>query len=253
MRTNRISDIEEYIIQHKNVSLDKLCEVFEVSKNTIRRDINELTNKGTIKKVYGGVALNEAPTLIPFNERSIKNITSKSKIGEQCANYINDGDVIFMDSGTTTLSVIDYLKDKQNITIITNNLEIVVKSLDYSNLNIICLPGNLIRKTNSLVSVDTTTILRKYNITKSFMASTGISIECGITNSHPLESEIKKLAMEKSLSTYLLVDSSKFDHSSLVTYGKLEDIDYLITDKNPPKKYANFCYSNDISLVICDE
>ena len=59
--------------------------------------------------------------------------------------------------------------------------------------------------------------------------------------------------MEKSLSTYLLVDSSKFDHSSLVTYGKLEDIDYLITDKNPPKKYANFCYSNDISLVICDE
>lgn len=253
MRSNRILDIEEYIIEHKNVSLDTLCEVFNVSKNTIRRDINELANKGTIKKVYGGVAINEASTLIPFTERNIKNIPAKSKIAQYCSNYINDGDIIFMDSGTTTLYVIDYLKDKKNLTIITNNLEIIIKALDLSNLNIICLPGNLIRKTNSFVGVDTTDVLNKYNITKSFLASTGISIECGLTNSHPLESEIKKLAIKKSMSTFLLVDSTKFDKSSLITYGNLEDIDYLITDKKPSKKYINFCNSNDVSLISCDE
>lgn len=253
MRSNRISNIEEYIHKHKTVSLDKLCEVFNVSKNTIRRDINELTEKGSIKKVYGGVSVQDKSTLIPFEERNIKNINLKSHIGKLCADYINDGDIIFLDSGTTTLTIIDYLKDKRDVTIITNNLEIIIKSIDLPNLNIICLPGNLIRQTNSFVGIDTVSILNKYNINKSFMASTGISIECGITNSHPLESEIKRLAMEKGLEVFLLVDSTKFDNSSLVTYAQLKDINYLITDKKPEKKYIDFCHNQSITLVACDE
>lgn len=253
MRSDRILDIEDYIYKHKNVSLDKLCEVFNVSKNTIRRDINELTEKGSIKKVYGGVSVQEKSTLIPFEERNIKNINLKSHIGKLCADYIKDGDIIFLDSGTTTLTIVDYLKNKSNVTIITNNLEIIIKSIELPNLNIICLPGNLIRQTNSFVSVDTVSILSKYNINKSFMASTGISIECGITNSHPLESEVKRLALEKGVEIFLLVDSTKFDNSSLVTYAQLKDIDYLITDKTPPKKYIDFCQNQGITLVTCDE
>lgn len=253
MRSNRISNIEEYIYKHKTVSLDKLCEVFNVSKNTIRRDINELTAKGNIKKVYGGVSIQENSTLIPFEERNIKNINLKSNIGKLCADYIKDGDIIFLDSGTTTLTIVEYLKEKNNVTIITNNLEIIVKSIDLPNLNIICLPGNLIRQTNSFVGIDTVSILNKYNINKSFMASTGISIEYGITNSHPLESEIKRLAIEKGSEVFLLVDSTKFDNSSLVTYAQLEDINYLITDKKPTKKYIDFCHNQSITLVACDE
>ena len=253
MRSNRILDIEDYIYKHKTVSLDKLCEVFNVSKNTIRRDINELTENGSIKKVYGGVSVQEKSTLIPFEERNIKNINLKSHIGELCADYIKDGDIIFLDSGTTTLAIVDYLKNKSNVTIITNNLEIIIKSIDLPNLNIISLPGNLIRKTNSFVDIDTVSILSKYNINKSFMASTGISIECGITNSHPLESELKRLAIEKGIEVFLLVDSTKFDNSSLVTYAQLKDIDYLVTDKKPSKKYIDFCHNNDITLVTCDK
>lgn len=253
MRSNRVSDIEDYIIQNKTVSLDKLCEVFNVSKNTIRRDINELTEKGSIKKVYGGVSIVEKTTLVPFNERNTKNTNLKSNIGERCADFIKDGDIIFLDSGTTTLAIVDHLKKKQNLTIITNNLEVIVKAINLPNLNVIALPGNLIRKTNSFVGVDTVSILRKYNINKSFMASTGISIECGITNSHPLESEIKRVAIEKGIEIFLLVDSSKFDNSSLVTYSQLKDIDYLITDKKPTEKYIDFCNNHDITLVTCDK
>ncbi|MEG0050870.1 MAG: DeoR/GlpR family DNA-binding transcription regulator [Terrisporobacter sp.] len=256
MRSNRISDIEDYVLKNKTVSLDTLCEVFNVSKNTIRRDINELTEKGTIKKVYGGVSIKEIKeeaTVVPFDERNIRNISLKSSIGERCADYIVDGDIIFLDSGTTTLTIVDYLRNKNNVTIITNNLEVIIKALNYPNLNVITLPGNLIRKTISFVGVDTISVLSKYNITKSFMASTGISIQCGITNSHPLESEVKKLAMEKGIEVFLLVDSSKFDNSSLITYGQLKDIDYLITDRKPAKKYLEFCLSHNVQLVTCDE
>lgn len=253
MRSNRISNIEDYIIEHKAVSLDTLCEVFNVSKNTIRRDINELTEKGSIKKVYGGVSIKEDSTLVSFEERNTKNTNLKLSIGQRCAEYIVDGDVVFLDSGTTTLTIVDHLKCKRNVTIITNNLEIIVKALSLPNLNIISLPGNLIRETNSFVGVDTISVLSKYNVTKSFMASTGISIQCGITNSHPLESEVKKMAMEKGIKVFLLVDSSKFDNSSLITYGQLKDIDYLVTNHRPNKKYIEYCLAHDIDLVTCDE
>lgn len=253
MRSSRILDLENYIIDNKNVSLDKLCEVFDVSKNTIRRDLNELAQKGSIKKVYGGVCVNDDSSLIPFEERNIKNSNLKSSIGKYAAEFIQDGDVVYLDSGTTTLAMIDYMKDKKNVTVITNNLEFIIKSLSYPNLNIISLPGSLIRKTNSFVGVDTISILKKYNIKKSFMASTGISLAGGITNSHPLESEVKKLATEKGSEVFLLADSTKFNSTALVTYAKLDDLNFLITDCSPPKEYIDYLRENNIELIVSNE
>lgn len=249
MKLKRIQKIEEYVLDNNTVSLDKLANVFNVSKNTIRRDINELVEKGTIKKVYGGVSINSNP-LVPFDERQIKNIYSKSLIAERASKFINDGDIIFVDSGTTTLKLADFLKDKHNITIITNNLNFINKCIKYNNLNIISTGGSLVRKTNSFVGIDSITLLKKYNINKAFMASTGISLTNGITNASPQESEIKKIVVAKSNLVYLLMDCSKFGISSLMTYCSLEDIDYLITDKIPKKEYVEFIKKSNVKLII---
>ena len=79
MRSKRIDLVENYIINHKTVSIDKLCEVFDVSKNTIRRDLSVLVEKGTIKKVYGGVTVNENQELVSFEERNVT-VTAASMI-----------------------------------------------------------------------------------------------------------------------------------------------------------------------------
>ena len=215
MKTHRIKNVEEYILKNESVSLDKLCDVFKVSKNTIRRDIKELLEKGKIKKIYGGVTINQKK-LVPFEERNIKNHAEKKVTAEIAAAYINDGDIIFIDSGTTTMWLIDYLKNK-NITILTNNLSAIVSALPYPNLNIISLGGTLKRKTNSFVGNSTSLVLKDYNISKAFMAATGISIARGATNSSVEEYELKKLIVEKSDEIFLLVDSSKFDSISLMT------------------------------------
>ncbi|MCH3965787.1 MAG: DeoR/GlpR family DNA-binding transcription regulator [Clostridium sp.] len=249
MKLKRIQKIEEYILDNNTVTLDKLADVFNVSKNTIRRDINELVEKGTIKKVYGGVSVNSNP-LVPFDKRQIKNIYSKSLIAEEAAKLIEDGDIIFVDSGTTTLNLADFLKDKKNITIITNNLNFINKCIKYNNLNIISTGGSLVRKTNSLVGTDTLNMIKKYNINKAFMASTGISLASGVTNGSPQECEIKKLVVSKSNLVYVLIDHSKFGISSLMTYCSMEDIDYLITDKKPPEEYIQFIKRNNVNLII---
>ncbi|MBR9649241.1 DeoR/GlpR family DNA-binding transcription regulator [Clostridium tyrobutyricum] len=249
MKSKRIQEIEEYVLNNNNVSLDKLTEIFNVSKNTIRRDIHELAKKGTIKKVYGGVSAN-SNLLVPFNEREITNRTTKTLIAETASEFINDGDIIFIDSGTTTVNMADFLKDKLNITIITNNLNFITNSIRYENLNIISTGGALVRKTNSFVGIDTLNMLKTYNINKAFMSATGVSLTNGITNSSPLECEIKKAVVNKSNEIYLMADSSKFNTSSLMTYCELKDINYLITDKIPPKDYEFFLKDHNINLVI---
>jgi len=249
MKYNRMKDIEEYILYNETVSLDKLCEVFNVSKNTIRRDINKLLEKGNIKKVYGGVTSNEKK-IIAFEERNIKNIAQKIIIAKLSATFIQDGDIIFIDSGTTTINILDFLKDKNNVTVLTNNLKAIIKAFPYENLNIISMGGSLIRKTNCFTGVNTVQLLKNYNINKAFMAATGISIAKGVSDSSPLEHEIKKLVVERSDEVYLPVDSSKFNTSSLMTYCNLNDIDHLITNEKPNSEYLEYFKENNVKITI---
>lgn len=246
MKIDRLAEIEQYITTNQTVTLDKLCEVFNISKNTIRRDINDLVKSGSVKKVYGGVtAVRKA--LVPYEERDIKNKTEKLVIAQAAAEKVQDGDVIYVDSGTTAPNMVKYLKGK-NVTILTESLNTILNALPFSELKIIVLGGNLIRETNSFRTMNTETI-KTFNINKAFMATTGLSISNGITNSSPLEYEIKKEIVNKCDKIYLLADHSKFGVSSLMTYCKLEDINCLITDETPSEEFLSFFNSNQIECI----
>ncbi|WP_026575813.1 DeoR/GlpR family DNA-binding transcription regulator [Bacillus sp. UNC438CL73TsuS30] len=251
IKTKRIKQIQDYIFEHQNASLDELCSVFNVSKNTIRRDIQELVELGEIKKVYGGVAVN-AEALVSFNDRKTRNQGSKELIAKAAADFVEDGDVLFIDSGTTTLEMIEYIKTK-NLTIVTNNLDFMINALPYENLNVISTGGALERKTNSFISLKPFNLLQSYNINKAFMASTGISLTNGVTNASPLESETKTIAIERSSQVFLLVDRDKFDKYGLMTYCRLDQIDYVVTDELPRENYQEYFSMNKIQLVVADE
>lgn len=253
LKEHRIKEIENYVINNNSVSIDKLCSMFDVSKNTIRRDISELEKKGTIKKVYGGITLNNSMTTIPFQEREIKNKVAKQLIAREASKLVDDGDIIFIDSGTTTMHMIPYLANRKNLTIITNNVNVLVKSFPYMNLNVLATGGSLYRRTNSLIGIEAVDFLRNYNASKCFMASTGVSMEKGVTNSSPLEFEIKRSIIKQSNKVILLVDHSKFEKVSLMTYCKLSDVDIFITDKSVDKKYENYFSENDVKLIIPDD
>lgn len=249
LKSKRIQEIKTYVAERQVVSLDELAEHFSVSKNTIRRDIQELVESGEIKKVYGGVAINDATTpLLPFSERQVRNKHEKELIGKLAAQCVNDGDIIFIDSGTTTVEMFEHLKHKE-ITIITSNLDFIVRALAYPNLTIICVGGMLERKTSSFVSLNEPSILLSYNIQKAFMASTGISLEIGVTNASALETEIKRTAVDRSMRTFLLVDHTKFDRYGLMTYCQLSDVDVLVTDQVPDPKYLDYARIHEIEIL----
>ncbi|HCO81103.1 DeoR/GlpR family DNA-binding transcription regulator [Bacillus altitudinis] len=248
LKMKRIQQIKEYILKNQSVSLDDLVATFDVSKNTIRRDIQKLVSEGHIQKVYGGVAANHAK-LEAFQDRQIRNQAQKRLIAKEAARLVKDGDVIFIDSGTTTLELIHFIYDKQ-VTVVTNNLDFIVQATPYKQLQVISTGGQLERKTKSFSLYSMAEEFHYYNFDKVFMASTGVSISNGVTNSSPVETSMKKLVVKKGKDVFLLVDHTKFDRYAMVTYCGLDEIDYLITDHPLDTQYINFIEENHIQLIV---
>ena len=253
MKSKRIMAMEKYIMDHGSASMEELRDHFEVSMNTVRRDVADLLKGGSIRKVYGGVrAQTQESSLVPYEVRSIGDSQIKKKLGQYAARFVREGDVIFIDSGTTTLYLLDYLRDFKDLTVITNNIEVILKALDNERIRLIALPGQLRHKTRSVTGEVTVSFLSRYNIHTAFMAATGVST-LGVTNSSPLEYEIKKKAVENSEKKVLMVTGKKFGITSLMTYADLDQFDAVVTDGSVPEKYRELMESKHINLIVAED
>ncbi|MGD9560221.1 MAG: DeoR/GlpR family DNA-binding transcription regulator [Oscillospiraceae bacterium] len=175
MKTHRIDQMEQYIIENRTVTMNQLCEHFNVSINTVRQDIATLVSKGTIKKIYGGVTCAQKSSLQPLEERRLRNLDGKRTIARLAASFVDNFDIIYIDSGTTASLLIEYIDPAKQVTVITNSLIAVNTVMQYENIALLCLPGKLDRTSCSFISTVTVHALERYNITKSFMSTTGLS------------------------------------------------------------------------------
>lgn len=252
MRTQRLKKIEEFVYHYQAVSLDQLCATFKVSKNTIRRDIDEIVKSRKIEKTYGGVRIvKDEIALLSFGDRTVQNLDLKKKIARTACDYVKDGDIIFIDSGTTTCHMVEWLRNKQ-VTVLTNNLEFLIQSVPYTGLQIFSLSGELERSTLSFTGPHTLDVLKSYNISKAFMAATGISAHAEVTNAVPAESTIKQMAITRSQEAYLLLDSSKFNQTSMVTYSPFSNFDALITDRRPSGDLCASLQKNHVEIILAE-
>ncbi len=251
MKSRRLTEMENYILSHGSATMEELRDAFGVSMNTVRRDIAELTVPGHIQKVYGGVKVSEKKSpLVPYAVRSSSPSTAKQAIGLKAARMVKDKDIIFIDSGTTTMHIMEALKDK-HITIITNNIEVMVRALEYENIRLIVLPGEIHRKTHSITGEESASYLSHMNTNIAFMAATGASYT-GVTNSSPLEYSIKKAAVAHTEKAVLLLTGNKFGVTSLYSYAELNQFKTVITDSTVPDAYRQSLADMGIDLQITD-
>lgn len=252
MKASRILDMEKYIMLKGSVSMEELQRQFGVSANTVRRDVAELLRRDAVEKVYGGVcAKHIGQSLTPYEMRRLSGEEAKERIGRAAAGLVRDGDVIFIDSGTTTLHLIDHIQDRRDVTVITHNLGAIVRALPYENVNVVVLPGTLRRKTNSMTGSDSVKAMRKYNISAAFMAATGLSAH-GVTNSSAQEYDIKQAAVECSDKVYLLMDKRKFGVTGMMTFSGLDAFDAVVTEQAPEEEYRELLKENNVRLILAD-
>ena len=212
-----------------------------------------------MKKVYGGVVAlgkteeNDALVtreLMDFQVRNQECLEEKNRIGRKAAEFVNHGDTIFLDSGSTTLQMVPYLAEKKNLTVITYSLPALAALAQYPQIRTVALPGVVLGRTASVVGSSTCQALRQFNCVKAFMGCTGLSLTRQLTNATFEEFEVKQVALEQSKVHYLLADHEKFDHAALMTYGQIADLDYLITNQEPEETYRLYLQEHTVTLVL---
>lgn len=245
----RKKEILEYLSDVEYRTLNDLAKKCNVSMNTIRRDINELAEENYVQKFYGGVSLVRKKDST-YENRITSNLKEKQRIAAYAASLVQDNDIIFIDSGSTTSLLVDYMDPNYKLTIVTNNLHIVSKIIQIEQWDLIMVGSNLRHSSQSLINVHNWDYLDSLNLNKAFIAATGLTIKSGATNTDNGETIIKTQLMKRSNESYLMLDSSKFDQTSLITFAKIEDFCKIITSGSIPEHYTQYFKDNNIQIKI---
>ena len=245
--------MEQYIIEKKFATIDEICEKFEVHPNTARSYIKELSDKGIVQKRYGGVSCVTSSQPVSFLERQQRNAQSKRQIGQRAAAMLNEDDVIFADSGTTVTMLFQAENPlPKHITVITNNLNVLLWLACNTDYTVFGLPGKLNRQLNALASLETIESLKAYHINKAFFGTRGISQKGELTSTSSIDAKLKATAIEISEQVILMADSQKIDQTALFNFSSLADVDYWICDENTDK-IQNLAQQFNVEVLECDK
>lgn len=246
----RLEIIKQIALKEKKVYVSKLSERFDVTEETIRRDLEKLESQGLVTRSYGGAILNVEKTNedIPFYKRSKINIESKQYIAAKAIEFIKEGNTIVADCSSTSLEVLKLIRNRNDVTVITNSVE-VLQELNQSELNIISTGGGVKQKSLSLQGPITQNTIKKYNVDIALVSCKGMDISKGILDSNEAEAEIKRTMIKQSNKVILLIDHSKYDKTSFVKLFDYESIDYIITDEEPREEWVNLLHSHNIEII----
>jgi DeoR family transcriptional regulator, fructose operon transcriptional repressor len=224
--------ISELLKNKSSIKVNELSNIFNVSESTIRRDLQEMEEKGLLTRTHGGAVSAEKTNFeLSFKEKADKRYAEKLNIGKIAAAMIEDGDTIILDSGTTTLQVARYIKAK-NITVITNSIDIASELSTRSDIELIVTGGVLRITTRAMVGQITEGALKNFRVDKAFIGSNGISMEEGITTPNIMEAHSKKEMIKAASKVIIVADSSKFNQVSLAVICPVKAVNLIITSSN---------------------
>ncbi len=233
----RHSIILDTLGRQRSANLAELCALLNASESTVRRDLAILAENGMLIKVRGGaMALGENFTSFEHNveEKSGMFVEEKTAIAKYAASLIEDGDFVFLDAGTTTEKMIDFIPSK-SVTFVTNAF-INAKRLAQRGFKVLIPSGEIKVTTEAIVGAETVIALTRYNFTKCFMGVNGISVKGGFSTPDASEAAVKSTAVMRSKNVYILGDHSKFDKITASKFAELKK-GQIITDKATDKKY----------------
>lgn len=238
------------LLTTKNVlTMQELTETLKVSIDTLRRDIYALAKQGKIEKIYGGVKRVEPKYgESSINVRLASKLKEKESIAKRCAEFIQDGDCIFIDSGSTTSGIAKYIKDKINLTVVTNSIPVVTELMN-SHAELILIGGKVRKSEQSVIAYEYLFNFNELNIVKSFICASGITMEKGISDYNLEEAITRKKIIELSKQIVVAADSNKFGKDVTVNIASLSQIDCIVTDTSISQEFIESFRQTSTSLV----
>ncbi len=246
----RRNKILEILKKDGRVVVSNLSVMFSVTEETIRRDLEKLEKEGFAKKTYGGaIVVENANVDLPYMIRKESNVEGKEYIAEVISSMIDDGDHIMLDASSTAVYIAKHLKNKKNLTLITNSIEILLELSDVTGWKILSTGGTLREGSLSLVGYQAEKMISTYHVDKTIISCKGIDIEKGITDSNEMDAHIKNLMLDSTNRKILAVDSSKFDKISFTKIEELSNLDVVVTDSEPNDRWKKTFETLNIQVM----
>lgn len=239
--------------QHK-VEVNELSKQFGISDMTIRRDLNFLAKQYNITRTHGGALMANQPVvrMISFDESRISNKESKEKIAAKAASLIKNGQRIFIDAGSTTRIILNYMRDDVRAVIVTNHLKVAEHALQFDNLSVIMPGGEMIRITNCSSGTVAEEQIKKYQLDIAFLGAAAIGTDGRLYDGYSPEARFKSSIFSVAKKIYLLTDSSKFNTYDLNGFASLSQVDSIITDEGIDEEGMNLLKKYSTNLIIAE-
>lgn len=229
-----------------------LSMLFDVSEDTIRRDLRELAAEGRLQRVHGG-ALPSSSAIAPYAERQSVKMDAKKRFARKGAQLISSGQVVIVDGGTTTSELITFFPPDLRNTVVTHSPSIALRLVDHPSIEVILIGGRLYK--HSIVAVGAAAIEGIENIHADlfFMGVTGIHPEAGLTTGDFEEACIKRAFSGRAAETVVLASPEKVNTASSFVIGDVSSVNTIVVEDNTDRDWIRAVSEKGVSVVLTSE
>ncbi len=249
MAAERLAQIQAITDDRTFVTVNQLSDLLNVSEITIRRDLSILEEQGGLERTHGGAkSLRSAPD-VPFAMRTEREVGAKRAIGEAAAALVEEGEVIFLNAGSTILAMARALAGRHNLTVVTNAYTIVPVLANAPHIQLVVTGGMARQQTGSLVGPIAERMVSELRVDRAFLGATGVDMAAGITNSSLDEVELQRAVIRIAGAVYVLADHTKFGKVSFARAAPLAALVAVVTDGQIAEE-TRATYAAHVNLVL---
>jgi DeoR/GlpR family transcriptional regulator of sugar metabolism len=247
----RQKQILSLLSKQGRLGVSEIVEQFSISEATARRDLESLASEGKVQRVHGGaIAVEQAPPELPILERENEQTDEKIRIGRGAAELVSDNESVFLGSGTTVLELAKNLRDRKNLTVITNSLPVLNALAGLKEITVISLGGMLRDSEMSFIGHITELALAEIRVDKVVMGTRGISLEHGLTNDYLQETLTDRAILKVGREVIIAADHTKVNRVATVLLAPLNAIQTFVTDSPADKKFVTALKKKGIEVIV---
>jgi DeoR family glycerol-3-phosphate regulon repressor len=242
--------IMDYIRKHGSVQVDDLSVHLQVTPQTIRRDLNQLYKLELVQRVHGGAVIKDSVENLGYGARKILMAAEKAEIARLTAKTIPDNSSVFINIGTTTERVAEYLVDHSDMFVITNNINVASTLWPSSGIEVMIAGGTIRRSDGGIVGSSTEEFIDKFKLDYAVIGCSAIDDTGEICDYDLREVRVTQAIIRHARSVIMVTDSTKLERSASVIVGTLADIDMLVIDDGISDRFIKLCRQNEVQVKI---
>lgn len=254
LMAERYEKIVQLVNERGSIRVSELSEIFRVTEETIRRDLDKLEQAGRLRRSHGGaVSVKEQPPEVPYFEREVTNVEEKKAIAAEAVKRIAAGDRIILDASSTAWYMASILPDIP-LTVLTNSIKVALELAGKEKIEVISTGGIVTPRSLSYIGPLAEASLEQYHVNKTFLSCKGLHFGRGITESNEWQANLKRKMVNMADEVFLLVDSSKLGVQEFAQVMGISEVDVLITDNKADQAFLKEISERfDIETLLASE